>query len=192
MRVKTGRDYWQEKCSSQRKQHWARLVGCCRRSHTALCRQEALRLWETGWAPGHSCKVLASQGCWPAPASLPYGLKGCVSPPATWELALRLSVNEQGPCFCPWHHIKVGFVYVNYLTYKVMEFYWNLGENKGLCSHITLRNFTHDMADRLPLKHQCLPQLSVCFPGKQTHLSTLQALYQPPYSPKDVPSFCFP
>lgn len=26
----------------------------------------------------------------------------------------------------------------------------------------------------------------------QTHLSTLQALYQPPYSPKGDPSFCLP
>lgn len=28
--------------------------------------------------------------------------------------------------------------------------------------------------------------------GLQTHLSTLQALYQPPYSPNGEPSFCFP
>lgn len=28
--------------------------------------------------------------------------------------------------------------------------------------------------------------------GTHTHLSTLQALYQPPYSPNGEPSFCFP
>ena len=55
-------------------------------------------------------------------------------------VSLRHSINGQNQYFTHVTHITEGFVYMNYLIYKVMEFLLEFGENQGLCNHTTLRN----------------------------------------------------
>lgn len=159
---------------------------------------EALRAaGETGvctWTHLQSAGFCTSAGLFPV--GLLYGhLKCCVSvfgPLFSCDLVLSLrhSINGQNQCYPRGPHYG-GFCVQELPHLRSDGVCIGMWEPGTVQPHRS-KQLAHSVIYKLPSKHWRLPQLGLCFSVKQTYLSTLQALYQPPYSPKEVPSFCFP